>query len=270
MRNKISNTPLTVSLALSLTACGAGGGEPREPQAGGDDVASDGATAEQGRSDPGEAKSGSGSSADEAPSGLPSDCATREGDVCLPPKKFALQLCDGNYPTVALWMFAAGSPWTRGYLLTKTKAVYASTSGGSTGDMMPVDEEVIVVRHHGTSNPGGIQVSGATGAYDVVRWDGSCATIDEGALSFDPPARPVNARLIWNRIEMDVRDALNEDETVHDAYVTLKKECKGVTMGEVSKACEKADGALSVILAKHVRAKGGVPAPKKVPGAEDR
>ena len=268
MRSITPSPWFVVSVSLLLGACGGGGAEPKEPQAGGEELGESTGPAPDGQGARADGAQGSKPADDAAGPRLPKDCATREGDLCLPTTKFALALCDGNYPTVALWMFAAGSPWTRGYLLGKVKAVYASTSGGSTGDMMPRDEEVIVVRHHGKSNPGGIEVSGANGAFDVVRWDGSCATIDEGALAFDSPPRPINARLIWNRIEMDVRDALNEDDTVHDAYVTLKKECKGVTMGEVSKACEKADGALSVTLAEHVRTKGGVPLPKKVPGFE--
>ncbi len=270
MRSKFSTQPVAAILLLlpilvsSQSACGGSSGEPpKDPQSGVDDPSVAGDPGNGGENAAGDDDDGVGKSA--ASRGLPSDCATREGDLCLPPKKFALALCDGDYRSVALWMFSAGSPWTRGYLLGKIKAVYASASGGSTGEMMPRDEEVIVVRHHGASNPGGIVVSGASGAYDVVRWDGSCATIDQGSLSFDPPARPLNARLIWSRIEMDVREVLKEDETVYDAYILLKKTCKGVTMGEVSKACEKADGSLSKILAAHVRTKGGVPAPKKIP-----
>jgi len=221
-----------------------------------------------------EAPSSDGASedGDGAPSGdshgeglLPSECADHQGEACLPPTKFALAMCDGDYPSVALWLFQSGAPWTHAYLRRKTKAVYASASGGSTGDMMPIDEEVVVVRHHGSNNPGGIVVSGAGGAWDVVRWDGSCATVEEGLLGFNAPSRQRNARIVWSRLEWDVREALKQDDTVRQAYIALKRECKGVTMGDVSKKCEKADGTLSKTLAEYVRSHDGIPVPKKLP-----
>ena len=133
-------------------------------------------------------------------------------------------------------------------------------------DMVATDEEVLVMHKRGASTPGGIQVSGATGSVDVLRWDGSCVTVSPGELSYDPPSRIENARIVWNRLEVAFRDALKEDEEVYDLYVQHKKTCKGVSFGKVSKKCVKADEALSRAIAEHVREDGGnLPPPKKLP-----
>ncbi|MBW2456008.1 MAG: hypothetical protein JRI68_15935 [Deltaproteobacteria bacterium] len=264
---RLTSSGLAVGALLSwLVACGGGNKPADEPSA--DDSGSDSAAAEptEGGSDTaGGDDEGTSQPSDDTPKGLPTACANDDGDLCLPPKKFVLALCDGEYPSVGLWLFNQGSPWVRGYLRGKTRAVYASASGGSTGEMMSRGEEVLVLRKHGASNPGGIVVSGSSGAYDVMRWDGSCATLETGFIQFDGASNPGNARIVWGTLEYDVREALKEDETVRQAYITLRKECKGVTMGDVSAKCEKADGALSKLLAKHVRENGGVPVPKKVP-----
>jgi len=266
MKSVMSKGLAAVALLSWLAACGGGAKPAEEPSA--DDTGSDDTPADTGEpTDEGTDTGAEGSSdgGEATPKGLPTACANDDPDLCLPPKKFMLALCDGDYPSVALWLFNQGSPWQRGYLRGKTKAVYASTSGGSTGEMMSRGEEVLVLRKHGNQNPGGIVVSGASGAYDVMRWDGSCATVETGIIQFDPVAQPVNARIVWNTLEYDMREALKKDDTVRKAYITLKKECKGVTMGDVSAKCEKADRALSKLLAKTVRESGGVPLPKKIP-----
>ncbi len=266
MKRHLSTLLPLVSVTLLLGACGGGAQKPAdEPDS--TDRASD-----QGAADDPEGSTDTGTG-DDSPTqpggggtaGLPTECANDDAEMCLPPKRFMLALCDGDYPSVGLWLFNNGSPWARGYLTGKTKAVYASTSGGSTGEMMSIDEEVLVLRKHSSGNTGGIVVSGASGAYDVMRWDGSCATVEDGLIRFDAIPRPKTARIIWSTLEVDIRDALKEDEVIRKAYIKLRKECKGVTMGDVSAKCEKADGALSKILAEHVRENGGVPTPKKIP-----
>ncbi len=266
MKPLTSSGLAVVALLSGLVACGGGTKPADEPTA--DDSVSD-ATPTESTEEGGDTAEGGDEGSSETPAaspkGLPTACANDDSDLCLPPKKFVLALCDGDYPSVGLWLFNQGSPWVRGYLTGKTKAVYASTSGGSTGEMMSRGEEVLVLRKHGSSNPGGIVVSGSSGAYDVMRWDGSCATVETGLIQFDGMSNPVNARIVWNTLEYDMREGLKEDEVIRKAYITLRKECKGVTMGDVSDKCEKADKALSKLLANHVRENGGVPTPKKVP-----
>lgn len=195
---------------------------------------------------------------------MPTRCANGGGDsVCLPPAFLARGLCNEDFPTVALAMFAKGTPWTRGYSVT-TSVAWNASGGASSNERMAMYEEVIVLRKRG-ADTGGIQVSGAGTSYDVARWDGSCVTLQEGELVFQTPPKITSARVIAKRLEPHVRDALKEAPDLEGLFRAHRKECKGVTMGEVSKECEKIDAQLSTAIAVHVREKGGVPAPHKFP-----
>ncbi|MCA9622870.1 MAG: hypothetical protein KC731_27815 [Myxococcales bacterium] len=260
-------------MSLWLVACGAGpatpadspgdGDEPSasgdpsgdvDPAAGDDDGSTKRADADGGGKSPGKSK------------GLPSSCADdSEPGLCVPPPDFVKKLCAGDYPNVALYMFSQGTPWTRGWLAHETKAVNAS-GGGSSGEKMKRDEELIVLRKFEGSSPGGIKVSGNNGGFDAMRWDGMCVTLDASEIYFDaPPARIENARIIWNRIEYDIREKLKEDDGLRKTYIDYKNACRGVTVGAVTADCEKLDGVLSRTLAAHLREKGGFPLPSKLP-----
>jgi hypothetical protein len=196
--------------------------------------------------------------------GLPITCAKGSTDkVCLPPNHIAKGLCNEDFPTVALAMFAKGTPWTRGYSVTQSVAWNAS-GGASSNERMNMYEEIIILRQR-IADTGGIQVSGSGTSYDVLRWDGSCVTLQEGEFVFDNPPKITNARVVLKRLEPHVRDALKEADDLRKLYLDHRKECKGVTVGEVSKECEKLDTKLSDAVAAYVRNKGGVPAPKKLP-----
>ncbi|MEP7124758.1 MAG: hypothetical protein ABJE95_27770, partial [Byssovorax sp.] len=106
---------------------------------------------------------------------LPSACASTDDKVCLPPKPFVKRLCAGFFPDTALAMFTKGTPWTRGYLRMNVEAWNAS-GGMSSSDKLVFDEEVLIVAHR-SADTGGMQVSGSTGSYDVLRWDGTCASL---------------------------------------------------------------------------------------------
>jgi hypothetical protein len=244
-------------LLMSSLACG-GAGDKKAEAPDGEDVASDGG-------DGGEAKGGDTSPAKKASSsGIPDACSEQVDDVCLPPKKFVRKLCVGDYPTVALAMFKQGTPWTRGYLTQKTKAWNAS-GGGSSPEMMQRDEEVLVLRKFSGQSPGGIEVSGASGGVDALRWDGMCVTLDAAEIRYEAPPKSHNARIIWSRIEYDVREQLKEIDEVYQMYLPFKRACKGVTVGKVSKDCERLDGELSKGLAQWIRDNDSFPMPKKLP-----
>lgn len=246
-------------------ACG--GSSPAETPAApdGEEIAAsgdDGAT----KPDPdGEVSSAAGATEAEDDAAVPRKCAEMDGDVCLPPSKFVKKLCMGDFPNVALYMFQSGSPWTRVYLAGEVKAVNAS-GAGSTGEKMPRDEELIILRKFAGQSPGGIQVSGAGGGYEAMRWDGTCVTLGEGEVYFgDPPAKVKNARIIWSRIEYAIREKLKQNDAIRDTYIEYKNACRGVTVGKVSAECEKLDGVLSRTIAEELRINGGFPVPKDLP-----
>jgi len=255
-------------MATLLLACGGGGDKapatPDDADVGAEEGDGDGASAST-SDDGGDEGSATPSDDDGDEGAIPTKCAGYDGDVCLPPKKFVKKLCAGDYPNVALYMFQSGSPWTRGWLNHETKAVNAS-GGGSSGEKMQRDEELIILRKFSGQSPGGIQVSGANGGYDAMRWDGMCVTLDASEIYFgDPPPKIGNARIIWSRIEYAIREALKQNENIRQTYIDYKNACRGVTVGKVSAECEKLDGVLSHTIADELRTNGGFPVPKDLP-----
>ncbi|MCC6524797.1 MAG: hypothetical protein IT373_19230 [Polyangiaceae bacterium] len=197
------------------------------------------------------------------PKTVPTACAEAGKKECTPDPAFAKALCEGGSPTLALVLFAKGTPWTRAYLTRKTAAWNAS-GGASSNDDLAQDEEVLILRVREPST-GGIVVSGQEKSYDALRWDGDCVTLSSGEVTLQRPGRPRLPRLLWTKLENEMRDALRENPAIDEAYRAVRKECKGVTMGSVSKACEVADGRLVDAVAKHVREGGKLAAPREIP-----
>src|SRR5689334_11265968 len=109
---------LSLSLSFSFLACG-GSKEPATAPA---QAESKPASAD-GDAPASDAKS-SGETAAQS-SGMPKECARKTG-ACVPPKAFVEKLCQGSYPSMALYLFGNKSPWSRGYLKGRTKAWNAS------------------------------------------------------------------------------------------------------------------------------------------------
>ncbi|MSP26434.1 MAG: hypothetical protein EXR75_15030 [Myxococcales bacterium] len=142
-------------------------------------------------------------------------------------------------------------------------AAWNASGGASSNEPMALHEELIVLRER--KNTTGIEVSGASTSYDVVRWDGSCVTLQSGEFVFARPSKIANAPIVFKRLEEHVRDALKDQEGLRPTYLAHRRECKGATMGAVTKECEKLDGAFSRAIAEQVRERGGVPTPVKLP-----
>jgi hypothetical protein len=113
------------------------------------------------------------------------------------------ELCGGFYPDVALVMFAKESPWTRAYLTRDVQAWNAS-GGASSADKLVFDEEVLVLFHREVDQ-GGVVVSGASGGYDVLRWDGSCASLAGEELTQKRPPKAKSARIVWKSLSLAKR-----------------------------------------------------------------
>jgi hypothetical protein len=210
----------------------------------------------------GEAEAEAEASSESAAEPIPTKCARAQG-ACTPNSKFVQKLCSASYPGVALYLFANGSPWTRGYLTGKVKAWNAS-GGVSADGFLEFDEEVIVLQER-KADQGGMQVSGAGTSYDVLRWDGTCATLSEGELTLNKPPSPKAARVEWRFLDDNVQEALRSDEALSKLVSERKKECKGATSGDVSQKCVKADTKLSNSIIGYVRKGGTIPVPDKLP-----
>lgn len=247
MRSLVSTT-----ISLLLAACGAPPPAAPPPAAATSASAAPHASAAAPPAPP-------ASSAPARVEGLPADCdpdAKRAGS-CVPSPAHVDLLCRAASADAALVMFAKGSPWTRAFLTRDTEAWNAA--GGTTSKgKLAFDEEVIVLR----KRDGSSMIVGQGASFDVLRWDGSCASLAQEELTEKRPPKAKAGPVSWRDLGQKTRDALLADPKLSAAFEKRRKECKGVTTGDVSAACVKADAALAAGIVDAVRGGLAAPAPE--------
>jgi hypothetical protein len=256
IRGSLAGVRVLISLSAFFFTVACGSSNTKEPAT----------PSEAPREKVAEAKEPSGepkekAAAESADQKIPTKCAS-EGDICKMPKKFLDKLCQSTYPNVALVLFSSGTPWTHGYLTRKTEA-WNAEGGASMGGYVEFDEEVLLLSSH-VPPKGGMQVSGA-GGYQAFRWDGSCVTLSSEEVTTKRPPSPKHPRIEWRFIEDGMRDALRKDHAIDDAAIAVKRECKGVSVGDVSKKCVDADNKLVDAIVKYVQSSSDLPEPAKLP-----
>ncbi len=195
--------------------------------------------------------------------GMPTECASKDGDICLPDPAFVKKLCDGSFPDVALRFFVGGTPWTRGYL-TRDIDGWNAEGGSAARARLAFDEEVVLLRRR-VPPKGGIVVGSGGGGYLVLRVDGSCYTVDEIEVTRKKPPKPKSGPVTFRYLDEATQNALLKNGRVEAAYTKRRKECKGVTSGSVSKACEAADAELARAVPEELRKGMELPAPVRSP-----
>lgn len=188
---------------------------------------------------------------------LPTSC--EPGPECAPPVEFAKAACKGRYPDMAIAMFEKHTPWKRLYL--KAESIEAVNVYGSRDTPEPIvfGEEVLLLR--GASQ--GSMTSSAD--VDVLRWDGSCATVSR-EMFVDRQMREVNNALIeWRSLDGYIRQALLKSKYVKLTYEAQKVVCKDSRFGAPSEECEKANGRLNDAITVAVRGGTNIPVPEKLP-----
>lgn len=180
------------------------------------------------------------------------------------PRAFVKRMCSNAYPELALMFFAKESPWTRAYVAVRQAEPFNGQGGPSSDMPLLFEEEVLVVAAR-MPNLGGMSVSGVGASYDLLRWDGTCATLSEGEVRFQRPPKPGHADINWRRLDESTQNALMADDQIRKWSEERRKECKGVTIGAVSAKCEKADRALKDRVVTAVRAGLAVPKPSNLP-----
>jgi hypothetical protein len=191
---------------------------------------------------------------------VPTKCF-KAGAMCSPAPAFVKRLCDGRFPSVGLYLFS-NPGWTRGYLTRRTQAWNAS-GGASDSGWVEFDEEVLIL-YARVPDAGGMQVSGAGGSYDALRWDGSCVTLQSEEVTLSKAPAPKNPSIDFRFLDDATQQALRKDAKVNAAYLDRRKECKGATSGEVSLACVKADEKLTKTVVSFVRSGASLPEPTKL------
>ena len=207
---------------------------------------------------------------DSAPAGggsarrsLPDHCARGKRE-CVPPPGWVKRLCDDVYPDVALNMFKPGTRWQRLYMLARAEPFNASGGASLLGDKMERGEEVIALKRR--DNDGEMRVGDNNSGYDVLRWNGACATIHDGEFAREPlRGGVVHSKIEWRRLGLDLRKILEEQPDISAAEDARRKACKGMSIGEVSKDCEVYDRKFMDEIIHYVENGGHIPAPSRLP-----
>jgi hypothetical protein len=220
------------------------------------------AAAPSAEASPAAAPSAEAKSSEAAPITVPTSCV-KSGRFCLPDQKFSKRMCNAGSPSLALYLFGNGFGFTRGYLTRKTQA-WNAAGGASDNSFLEFDEEVMLLVERG-GDAGGMQVSGAGGGYEALRWNGLCVTLAKEEVTLDKPPAPKTAKVEWRFLDDNVQAALREDSTINAAVSKRRQECKGAVSGDVSLTCVKADDRLTRVLVDYLRKGGKVPVPSKLP-----
>jgi hypothetical protein len=201
--------------------------------------------------------------AESAAPGLPKEC-TPVAELCLPPRAFIKRLCQDAYPGAAIRLFEKSSPFSRGYV-TRRNIKAVNTLGGPSSDVnLDAGEEVLILTRTAGPGAGEMQVSGM-GGYEVLRWDGTCATLSDGELAARPPSSPRHGPLDWRYIDTNIQKALLVDPAIGEARREQRKHCHGVSVGRVSAACAKADARFYERVVATVRSGIELPEPERLP-----
>jgi hypothetical protein len=245
-------SPVLLVLALVLDGCGS----PPAPVAAG------------GAGEPAASSAAAASSAQAvdavAPAvGIPTRCASPDAAICVPDPAFIKRLCNGSFPDVALVLMGKDTPFARVFMKGDVDG-WNADGGASARARLRFDEEILVVRRR-TAPTNGIVVGSGGGGYLVMRWDGNCYTLEDSDVTTKKPPSPKVPPIAWRRLEDRTKDALLKSPKVLAAYQKRGKECKGALSGEVTRACEQADTALSNAVVVEIRGGLILPVPEHLP-----
>jgi hypothetical protein len=245
---------LVIATAI-LAGCGSATSQPQTPQA------ASSASAEPTASAAAQASAGQPPPAREQAPDAWAVCADSSQSPCLMDRATLKRLCSRVNPDAALALFAKDTPWTRAYVAVRQADSFNGLGGPSSEHKLVFDEELLILGER-KADLGGMTVSGAGASYDLLRWDGTCASLSAGEVTVHRPPRPKHAVVPWRILSDDIQAALEKDEQTSTLMTDRRKQCKGVTSGVVSKACEKTDRALNDRIVDAVREGLAVPVPR--------
>lgn len=195
--------------------------------------------------------------------GLPDTCEPK-GSLCLPPPAFVRRLCRHRHPDVAVYMMRKDQPWSHRYVRVEQAHAVNPITGRVGETKLLFGEEVLVLRYRAGASTGEMQVSGMEG-YDILRWDGTCASLAEGELvPWMPPKQVRYALFDWRRLGGAYRAKLLEDSRVAALEEQQREACRGATIGRGPR-CEKVTSELNAAIAKAVQGGIDLPPPKRRP-----
>lgn len=181
---------------------------------------------------------------------VPSACADKAS--CALPSAFVDAVCKHKFPDLPLFLFAGRMPWQHLYVKAEWVEPVNPHGGDQSEAWMKFGEEVVVLRRRAPGGVKGVQVSGPSDV-DVLRWDGTCATIREEMLVSYVPAPMQSPRIVWKYLDGTLQEALLKDPVVARARQAERKGCKNSSVSHPTPACEKAMQKLTdaIVLAVH-------------------
>ncbi|MBN1611415.1 MAG: hypothetical protein JW940_32575 [Polyangiaceae bacterium] len=182
----------------------------------------------------------------------------------MPPRSFVRRLCQGKYPDLAVYLMRKDQPWSRRYVRVEEAHAINAVTGRQGESKLLFGEEVLVLHYRTGMSLGDMQVSGMEG-YEVLRWDGTCATLAEGELIAWVPKKQVRHFVLsWRDLGNDYQRALLRDEQIAVAERAHRDECRGAKLGR-SRSCLKATESLNGAIEAAVRAGIDLPMPQEIP-----
>jgi hypothetical protein len=181
---------------------------------------------------------------------VPSSCADKAS--CVPPAAFADAVCKHKFVDLPLQLFAARMPWQHMYVKAEWVEPVNPYGGEQSEAWMQFGEEVVILRRRSPGGAKGVQVSGPSDV-DVLRWDGTCATIREEMLVSYVPAPMQSPRIIWKYLDGAVQDGLLKNPVVARSREGEKRGCRDSSPTHPTPPCEKAMRQLTdaIVLAVH-------------------
>lgn len=181
---------------------------------------------------------------------VPSACADKAS--CAPPAAFVDAVCKHKFPDLPLFLFAGRMPWQHLYVKAEWVEPVNPHGGDQSEAWMHFGEEVVVLRRRAPGGAKGVQTSGPSDV-DVLRWDGTCATIREEMLVSYVPGPMLSPRVVWKYLNPELQEALLQNSVVARAREAEKKGCKDSSVKHPTPACEKAMQKLTdaIVLAVH-------------------
>jgi hypothetical protein len=183
---------------------------------------------------------------------------------CYLPSAFVEAVCKKKYPDLPLSLFAGRMPWQHLYVKAEYVEPVNPHGGEQSETWMKFGEEVVVLRKRTPASGKAVQMSGPSDV-DVLRWDGTCATIREEMLVSYVPAPMQSPRVIWKYLDASLQEALLQNQVVARAREGEKKSCRDSSAKHPTPACEKAMQKLTDAIALAVHQNVALPSAGNVP-----
>jgi hypothetical protein len=193
---------------------------------------------------------------------IPSECAG-DAEGCVPPVAFAEQLCKGKFPDLAIHLFSKRMPWEKAYVKAEWLEPVNAYGGTQSERWLQFGEEVLVIKKHGAGKRG-VQVSGPSDI-DILRLDGTCATVRSEMLVSYVPAQVIRPHIVWKYLDATLQDALLSDKFVKQASAREREACRGSSVTHPEGACDKAMKTLTEAIVAAVHKDITLPEPEKRP-----